>query len=311
MLVSVDVGFSTTKICTDVNDGIVCNSIPTAVAFPSNSGVVGVGTEQFVIRFRDGNQLVAGEDAFDSEQQLENTSIDWLIRVMSTLVLTAVHKTSISMEQVSSLAVGLPIQFWKHEANKLKSLLSSIELEAKTYNPEVFVYAQGAGAFHFYRATMNPPLGERGLLIDLGGNTLQVLGYDGLKLKAALSKQYNHLGMLEPAKKLASKVATDHSISILIAKGMTILRSGTFGSPGDYQLQSQQLISNHMRLLLDRLEADLGERIMQAHRLVLAGGGAYHLIHQLPDAWKRKAILLPDAEYANAIGYLLQSRSLV
>lgn len=311
MLVSVDVGFSTTKICTDGDDGIVCNSIPTAVAFPSNSGVVGVGAEQFILKFRDGNQLVAGEDAFDSEQQLENTSIDWLIRVMPTLVLSAVNKTSISMEQVSRLAVGLPIQFWQHEANKIKSLLSNIELETKTYKPEVFVYAQGAGAFHYYRAIMNPPVSENGLLIDLGGNTLQVLKYDGLKLKAALSKQYNHLGMLEPAKKLASKVATDHAISISTAKSMTILLSGTFSTPGDYQLQSQQLISDHMRLLIDRLDADFGERIKQAHRLILAGGGAYHLIHRLPDDWKHKAVLLPDAAYANVIGYFLQSRSLV
>lgn len=311
MLVSIDVGFSTTKICIEGDDGIVCNSIPTAVAFPSNSGIVGVGTEQFIITFRNGNQLVAGQDAFDSEQQLENTSIDWLIRVMATLVLTAVHKTGISMEQVARLAVGLPIQFWQQEANKLKSMLSNIELEKSTYKPEVFVFAQAAGAFHYYRAAMNPPPDESGLLIDLGGNTLQVLGYDGLKLKAALSKQYNHLGMLEPAKKLASKVSADHAISISIAKSMTILRNGTFSTPGDYQLQSQQLISDHMNLLVDRLEADFGERIKQAHRIVLAGGGAYHLIQQLPEAWKRKAILLTDAEYANAIGYLLQSRSLV
>lgn len=62
---------------------------------------------------------------------------------------------------------------------------------------------------------------------------------------------------------------------------------------------------------MDRLDADFGERIKQAHRLVLAGGGAYHLIHQLPEAWKRKAILLTDAAYANVIGYFLQLRSLV
>jgi hypothetical protein len=311
MIIAIDVGFAETKFAYENNGNITYGSIPTAIALPADTGIIGIGAEQAVVKFKDGREFVAGDDAFCSPHQLENTSIDWLIRMSPALVIATIRKIGCSFEQVSRVAVGLPIQFWQKEAQRVQKTLTNIELDSATFTAEVKVFAQGAGAFYCYCQTKNPPASENGLLIDLGGNTLQVLGFEKLKIRAALSKQYNHLGMLEPAKRLVNSIAADHSISISTAKAMVILRSGTFSIPGDYLSLSEQLITNHMQLLVERLEADWGERIMQAHRLVLAGGGAYHLIHHLPEAWKRKAIQLTDAKYANVIGYFMQLRSLL
>lgn len=311
MIIAIDVGFAETKFAYENSGDITCGSIPTAIALPADTGIIGIGAEQAVVKFKDGTELVAGNDAFYSTHQLENTSIDWLIRMSPALVIASIRKIGCPLEQVSRVAVGLPAHFWQKEAQRVKEILSTIQLDSSSFSPEVKVFAQGAGAFYCYCQTKNPPASENGLLIDLGGNTLQVLGFEELKIRAALSKQYNHLGMLEPAKKLANRIAADHSISVSTAKAMVILRSGTFSVTGDYQSISEHLITNHMQLLAERLDADFGVQIKQAHRLILAGGGAYHLIHRLPDDWKHKAVLLPDAEYSNVIGYYLQSRSLV
>lgn len=308
MLISVDVGFSGTKFCYESSGERVCGLIPTAVAQPSLSGIREIGTEQPIIQFTDGTALAVGDDAFDSAHQVENQSLAWLIEVMPALVIGVIVKAGFLPGQIDRLAVGLPIQFWKDSAAEVKARLANISLATGNYTYDVLVYSQGAGAFYYYLQSMSPPANASGLLIDVGGNTVQVLGFRKLKIKASFCKQYNHLGMLVPAKILAQKICADHTTSMSTIKAMKVLSSGTFSMDNDYKALSQQLIEDHMRFLANTLEADFGDQMAELQHVVLAGGGAYHLAKHLPSAWRQKTLIFRDAEYANAIGYYLQSK---
>jgi hypothetical protein len=253
-----------------------------------------------------GTRYVVGEPWNEStEAEKYSKDISYLIDY-SPLFVTHALKNIIEIPEV--LAIGLPLEQFRSHREMLRKCLSSFNVDGKTYNFDLRVFAQSVGALAHYTHLHTPSPEEDGFVIDVGFNTALILRYQSLQAKSDGSGQYSQFGIMRALETLGSSLKSNLGESFTPLELNQICQQGfvkKFGNKIDVSELIKAAITNHIETLCMTIENDYGRQLSRVDRLVLAGGGAYSMARKLPEKYSEYAVILQNPEYANAHGYWL------
>ena len=293
---AVDPGFAQTKYAVGDEVGV----IPSAVAEPL-AAVEGLGNGQR-IHIMDIGQFVVGQDALEpGSRQIQSLDEEWLLKYLPLLVVGAADNAGVDLHEVDILSVCLPLKTWRSAKTTLPNELATIRDNGEVYHfSRVDVHAQAVGAIGFH-TQQGADINERGLLLDIGGNTILALRYDRLKAKSAGSRQYNELGVLSAAHAiipLLSEMAEGRRVTEI--RAMAAIRERKFLG-NDIGSQVDSIVSAYSERILRSIRSDYRDMIPELDRLVLVGGGAYLVGEAIQNEYRR--VHIPEQpEYANVRG---------
>lgn len=301
-ILSMDVGFSSNK-CVYMGKEW---KFPSHIA-PARISTVDLGDKATGYLWQ-GTRYVVGEPWNEStEAEKYSKDISYLIEY-SPLFVTHALKNITEIPEV--LAIGLPLEQFRSHREMLRKCLSSFNVDGKTYNFDLRIYAQSVGALAKYIHSHAPPPEEDGFVIDVGFNTALVLRYQSLQAKSDGSGQYSQFGIMRALETLGASLKRNLGESFTPLELNQICQQGfvkKFGNKIDVTELIKAAMSNHIETLCITIENDYGRQLSRADRLVLAGGGAYSIVSKLPEKYREFAAMLENPEYANAYGYWLLS----
>lgn len=277
------------------------HTFPSAVATPQQSmAAFGGGQKIFVM---DHGTYVFGNDALVAgSRQIQSLDDEWLLNFLPGFVVAAATFAGVDLHNVDVLSTGLPVEAWRKYKVKLSESLKTIHCNGETYKfARVDVRPQSVGVLGLH--TMNgAPAKEKGIVLDIGSNTLHVLCYEDLRPISTNSHQYNRLGVYTAAHTLVPFLQERAGgIKISDIRAMQALRERSFRGE-DISTQVDSVISNYILCLLNDIRSDYRDIIPELHRLVVAGGGAYLVGEDLKKEYPRVTVL-DQPEYANVRGY--------
>lgn len=299
-ILSIDIGFSSCK-CVYMGQEW---KFPSHIA-PARLSTVDLGDKATGYLWQ-GTRYVVGEPLNKvTEAEKYSKDISYLIQYSPLFVAHALNKIP---EVPEILALGLPLEEFRSHREKLRKNLSSFVIDGKNHNFELRVYAQSVGALAKYIHSHSPPMEEDGFVIDIGFNTALVLRYQSLQAKSDGSGQYSQFGIIRALETLGSSMKKNLGESFTPLELNEICQQGyvkKFGNKIDVTELVKVAISSHIETLVMTIENDYGRQLSRVDRLVLAGGGAYSLVPNLPEKYLQFAVMLERPEYANAHGYCL------
>jgi hypothetical protein len=294
---AIDPGFAQVKF--SINGKTGC--MPAAVAEPLPS-MEGVGKGQRV-HHMDFGSFVVGADALEpGSRQIQSLDEDWLLKYLPLMVVGAADCAKVNPHEVDILTVCLPPKTWRAVKPQLEKDLSVIRDNGDEYRFErVIVHAQAMGAVGWHSSTCDNPE-ERGILLDVGGNTILALRYDNLMPKSTGSRQYNELGVLSAAQSLMPILSSmSEGRRVTEIKAMAAIRERKYVGK-DIGAQVDAVIATYSERILRSIRSDYRDMIPELDRLVVVGGGAYLVGEAIKKEYGPHVLVPPEPEYCNVRG---------
>ncbi len=301
-LVGLDIGYGHTKIA--MHDG-TRHLFPSAVAAipPSTVEQYGapVADDEVVveeIRCIVGHRAIAHPDRFDNLH-----SVWWILPQYRALLQQAAKV----VPPQSVVVTGLPLQAYvASQARELvKNLVKSI-LKAK----RVFVAPQGVGAYYYaYGQSDSLKENQKIAIVDIGTRTTECIAMAGREnlpthsagLELGVSDLY-HTVARELSEKLERQV-DPYEVEGVIRREREIRAQGRGYDPQAIDNRVSHLAAARAQDIRHRLVGLWGERAPEFELVVFCGGGA-HLLFPFLKTYREGAVLLPEAQFANALGFL-------
>jgi len=312
--IAIDVGYSHVKAITEEGRIIIPSVVAPARELPLAEFAQKTGYSVTIQKNSGIQKYFVGELAIKEGQGATFTTDREKYKHPNHDILILTAARLLGMEPDATLVAGLPIAYYKAQKDELKEHLEKLEAEVSTGNGEpkkisfgkVIIYPQGAGAL--LRA---PLLSSSGtvLLVDVGQKTTDFVTAEIVN------------GVVRPVASLCGSIETgvgnvldgiatefqsltgspiSHVRVIEIARGNGIFYFN--GKEVDFRSTIQKVKDDVARSIFDQVQASLGERFSFLSRIYLAGGGAQampSLCNYFPGS-----IILPEAQWANAQGYL-------
>jgi len=295
-MLAIDIGFSSCKCKAQGKEW----KFPSFVA-PAKARSVNLGDEPSGYLYKNHRFNVGDTNGGDGSKYVRE--IEFLLEYAPLFV---AHAAKCLVSFPSMLVVGLPLEQFRAFRDQIRRTLSEFEVDGRRYQFDVRVFPQAVGALAEYAGEANPPPDESGFLVDVGFNTAIVLKYQELKAKSDGSTQYNQFGISRALEELGAIIKSKHGLTLSPLELNDVFLKGflpRYGQRIDLSADLQGVISNHVDTLMKTLKDDFDRYLMRSDRLVLAGGGAYHLDGQLPDQYKSFCHFLASPEFANVRGY--------
>lgn len=300
-LIAIDTGFSSVKVKTDDKEF----KFPSAIAVYKKPAI-SLGEKEITYEYQ-GKEYVVGEKALDYEDKKYARTIDFIIEYAPLLVAEAIIKSG--GMQYKDLAVGLPLGYYMQYKDTFKEKLEKFMINSNVYEFNVAVHPQAVGILADYVYQTKPSDDESGYVLDIGFNTFIALRYKDLRAKAEGSKQYELYGISKAIEDLQEYIKSKYDINLNSIEANDVFLKGYLkaGYGKRYELQNviQEIIENYIDTLLKTIENDFDKYLRQTDRLVIAGGGAYHIEKYLPEKYKDFVYIPPNPEFSNARGYYI------
>lgn len=256
------------------------------------------------------DRLIVGEDALLQAGSSYLKTIEDLIHYYPVFVQEATRAAGIT--DPVRLVVGLPYSVWQAEKEKPAGLLTTLIkiLKSPAY-PEVVVLPQGLGGVRSYLETAGELTGNI-LGIDIGFNTVIFTLFSPDKGTIIYGDTFFKRGVHQMATQLLLPVIRDFApsrsftpveISYLIERGYLQYGFERHDISQQTSVAAKTYIETVLRDIHGELQAHVGLR-SDFDKVVLFGGGATLIRHQL-EAKSVQIIVLPEPEYANAVGFAL------
>lgn len=297
LVLAIDIGFSSCKCRFGQKEW----KFPSFIA-PAKARAVNLGDGESGYLYK-GQRYSVGDPSEGADGVKYVREISFLLEYGPLFVAHAVKSLSY---QPSAIVVGLPLEQFRGYREQLKEVLSDFEVNGRCCHFDVRVYPQAVGALAEYVYEMTPPSSENGFLVDIGFNTAIVLKYQDLKAKSDGSTQYNQFGISRALEELGAAIKAKQGISLSPIELNEVFTKGylsRYGERIDLKAELRGVVSNHIDTLMKTLRDDYDRHLMRSDRLVLAGGGAYHINGQLPEQYQAFCRCLKDPEFANVRGY--------
>lgn len=296
-MLAVDIGFSACKCLAEGREW----KFPSFVA-PAKQATVNLGEGPSGYLYK-GQRYNVGNPTDGADGAKYVREIGFLLEYGPLFVVHAIK----GLKQVpSTLAVGLPLEQFREYREQLRVALSNFEINGRRYAFEVRVFPQAVGALAEYANEANPEQDESGFLVDIGFNTAIVLKYQDLKAKSDGSTQYNQFGISRALEELGAVIKSKYGVSLSPLELNDVFQKGSltqYGKKLDMSIELKGVVAGHIDTLMKTLRDDYDRHLMRADRLVMAGGGAYHINGQLPDQYREFCRFLSNPEFANVRGY--------
>jgi hypothetical protein len=320
MKLAIDIGFSSVKI---VGANGIMTKFPIAVAV-YNKPQVELGVERKKPSFYNGKYYLIGEDAIGEPDVKYSLEIDFLIEYAPLFISKAIEKLEGSgYGVVDEISLGLPIEYYRKYMLQLWDKVKDFTVNNRHY---LFfgdiitdkkgikvstVHPQGGGILVDYILKNNintAAAKDKGFILDIGYNTVIVLAFDkGYAGVSSNSKQYSKLGFSRVSNDLEQKLARDYGINdktkIEIAQILTDREIKIYGKTYDLSGYIDEITANYMESIILRIQSDYETKFRQADKLIIAGGGAYHIKNSLPEKYKDLVYIMDLPEFSNARGF--------
>ncbi len=254
-----------------------------------------------------GTDYIVG--AQDGVYVADNNKIDSLVTEICTF--TAIAKSFPDVKTIDcNIVAGLPVAYYSKQKKDFKSKLlnyGSKEViirnkEFKINIPDVEIYPQSAGVVFMHSTDIKK---DDSLVIDIGGGTVDVSAFHGLRLTNMAT--YN-LGMLTLYSKLAQKLDSDYECNYMYYHMYDILKkryitTNKFGRI-DLKVLDEE-IDKHVNAILSNIKRDFNYSTMD--NLFVIGGGGIELYDRLKRELKN-AVLCDNAQFINANAFELMGK---
>lgn len=230
-------------------------------------------------------------------------STDWdKSKKGNTLILlySAIYKSA--EDNINQIVLGLPVQQYKKNKNNLIELIENNKC-AKVENrnliiTDVTVAPEGASSYYSIDSSLREEIGNKQLIIiDIGGRTTDIIVFQN---KVITDVKTIPIGMLNIYQEIIDTVNTQHTESLLLEDGETILKDGLF-------LKGKQQDINFVQPILKRNFNSVFKEIQLKYNtnkgyVYLTGGGS--ILLKLPFKNRLSNLLISNNPiFDNAIGF--------
>lgn len=289
MIIGVDAGYYATK----TSEGVLFLSrISTKENIISENNVVTLDNKQYTV----------GEGEMTFELNKINHEIT------KVCILYALARSSEDTD--FDIVTGLPIGLYSKQKEELKMMLSNHRIITLEMNKRrrtiiinnVEIFPQGAGAL--YSSNIDNDV----VLVDIGGRTVDICLFEMINNKRKLLKYSTILeGTLSLYSKVINSINNKYETNLRIEDGEKIFKSGLeiYGQKQDLSFL-RSIIEEHVELIFKELILNYP---IKTTKVVLSGGGSY-LLKNFIEKRIPNVFILPNAQFANAIGFKKVGESL-
>jgi len=266
---------------------------------------------RIVSAYRRGHDgLVVGEDALLTAGSSYLKTLEDLVHHYPAFVEEAASVARVPTGE--SLVVGLPYGAWVAEKDKPAGVVQTLTkvLNASGW-PEVRVLPQGLGGVRLFLSQNQDRAGNI-LAVDIGFNTVIFTLVEGESRSIIYGDTFYKRGVHQMATQLLlpairdlapSRTFTPVEISYLIERGYVQYGFERHDISGEIETAAKTYIEDILRDIHGELQAHLG--LKASFETVLIFGGGATLIRDVISARKVTIEILPEPEYANALGFAL------
>ena len=309
--VGLDIGFGQTKAVSDTGAHVV---FPTAVA-PRREHAVDLGDYQGVgaapsgYATRDGTVCDVGETALG--RALPTRSADFLLRYAPVLAAHACER--LGGPPPTELCVGLPLAYYTQYREQYTEVLSEFSVNGSPCRPRVWCIPQGVGVLvdWLYDETGRPHADRAdatGLILDIGFNTIDAVAFSRGTVDAGETHMFDHAGVSKIVSNLTAYIQREFGYRPSQQKAHEIFLEQTLKLNGErHTLQHaiKRLVDSYFEEFFFLLEDTWGARLHEYDYLLIAGGGAHHVVQYIPQRFAGQVVYMrPAPEFSNARGFL-------
>jgi plasmid segregation protein ParM len=270
MIIGVDVGYTYTKTATKDGEDIFRSTI--------KEGSLDIN-KSIVIEYQ-GREYTIGERGSYSVD-LNKTQDETFLLCLYTAIAKAMRYNSDEID----LVTGLPVAYYSKQKQFLKDSLEGKDIfiklndRHKVFNiNKCLVFPQSAGLFTLY-----PELFEHdALVIDIGGMTVDVSYFEGLKLVKYATYP---MGMLKLYGEIIQAINSEHAVNLELLDAEKIIQEGIEIDGSAANIES--IIQKHTEDILRPIKLEFPYKTTQK---VFIGGGAAALSEYLPGPVKNESI---------------------
>lgn len=294
MILAVDNGFHMTKTSTGLRFYSTIRKGEDVIN--KESMQIKVNGESYIVGESDG-EYISDADKLTSESSKTNL-------IMCTLAAIGMSHPNEKFIDVI-LAVGTPVSLFSKQKDDLKKLMENLPTEfyinkvghnqtLKISN--VIVYPQGiATVFKNYKAIQD----TNSMVIDVGGGSVDVSEFDGLKVT---NKATYFDGMLPLYEKISQYLNSNYYTNFSADQIYKLIERKYFTVMGDKVSMDviDHIIESHVQELMTKINRSFS--IRNVDNLYLTGGGAKQLLLHI-QKYVPNIQLEQDAQFSNATGY--------
>lgn len=261
MIIGVDVGFSHTKTATKEGEDIFRSTVKEGSLDINKSITIEYEGREYTIGEK-------GSYSVDLNKIQDET--------FQLCLFTAIAQAANTSDEIN-LVTGLPVGFYSKQKQTLKDSLEGKDIFIKYKGRhKVFsinrclVFPQSAGLFTLY-----PELFEHdALIIDIGGMTVDVSYFEGLKLTKFATYP---MGMLKLYGEIVQTINSEHAVNLELLDAEKVIQEGLEidGKP----VSIEHIIQKHAEDILRPIKLEFPYKTT---RKAFIGGGAVALKEYLP-----------------------------
>ena len=238
--------------------------------------------------------------ANNGEYVADNNKIDSLVTEVCTF--TAIAKSFPEEKLIEcGLVAGLPVAYYSKQKNEFKEKLLSyglkkIQIKNTCHDiriTDVGIYPQSAGVVFLKSKDVK---NDDTLVIDIGGGTVDVSYFHGLKM---LKWTTIPLGMLVLYSDLAQNLNTEYDFKYKNFEMFELLRKG-YITPQGKKITLEflnDMIESHVYNIITEIKRDFNTNSM--NNIFIIGGGGKELFNNIKEHFIN-AELCPNAQFTNA-----------
>lgn len=247
----------------------------------------------------DGKPYVIG--ANNGEYVADNNKIDSLVTEICTF--TAIAKSFPDEQLIEcELVAGLPVAYYSKQKNEFKEKLLSygmkrIEIKDKIYDiriADASIYPQSAGVVFLKAKDVK---NDDTLVIDIGGGTVDVSYFHGLKM---LKWNTIPLGMLVLYSDLVQFLNPEYELKYKNYEMYDLLKKGYITPKGKKVTLDilNDMIESHVNNIVTEIKRDFNTNSM--NNIFVIGGGGKELFERIKENHFTNAELCSNAQFINA-----------
>lgn len=311
----IDVGYGYTKVVRDSAEGAVRTVWPSVIGNFEASTVEIEGMKSSASEYVEveNQKFLVGRAALKHSSRTFNArEKNWIASVAYRALMKYAIQNADSYSINLTVTSGLPVSYYKTDKGRLTNIIREITKEA-AITVTAKVIPQPLGSFFNLLFDKSGAVQDEGLLnarvgvLDIGFYTADLITIDNLELveKQIASFENGVAGILES---IARDIENAYDFRPDLHKTEEAIRKGTIRVYGlDHDIT--EIARQRLTELATEIEArtkTVWRTAADLDQVVLTGGGATLLRSNL-DLYKH-AIVIEDAQFANALGYYKYSR---
>lgn len=312
--IGVDVGYGHMKVVTDSGEGLTRIVLPSVVGnYEERTAMEGLRLSTLELVEIGSQKLLIGRSALKHSTRIFNAREKGWIGSVAYL---ALMKNAIQHSNPDSISIaitsGLPISHYKTDKGKLTNLIREVA-KNEAITVKVKVIPQPLGSFFNLLFDEHGGVQDEGLvnsrigILDIGFYTSDLLTIDNLEPVENQMASFEN-GVAGTLESIARDIEKAYDLRPDLHKTEEAIRKGSirvFGVDHDIATIVKQRLSEFAAEIEARAKT-VWKSAADLDKAVLTGGGAALLKNHL-DLY-RHAIVIDDAQFANAVGYYKYAR---